>query len=261
MNFRIRVRLLPVLVLVSMLTFAVRMVDFYAGLEQIGEARAQEKTDAAPPPMPADAKKPGGVALPAIASAPKAGAAADAKGPDAVAAAADKAGGPNLPPTTAGKQGWKDATEDQYSCSDTQNQLNQDLAKRRDDLDRQSKDLAMKQALLTAGQHELDQKVAEMTSLRNQIQSMMGTLTEQEKARIQSLVKIYESMKPADAARIFNTLDTDVVLEVMGQMKEAKSALVLAAMDSARAKTITVMLAQQKRLPDVPADGAPAAGK
>jgi flagellar motility protein MotE (MotC chaperone) len=65
-------------------------------------------------------------------------------------------------------------------------------------------------------------------------------------------------MKPADAARIFDTLDMDVLIEVMGQMKEAKSAPVLAAMSSERAKAVTVLLAQQKKLPDTTsAAGAP----
>ncbi len=264
MKLNIRVRLLPVLVLVSLLSFAVRIGDFWTSIRHAGEAQAQEKVDAAPPPMPADAKKPGELPLPPIAGAPKDGAAkatdakidakTDAKSetkPDdkAMAAMAAKA---EANTNSGSKTSWKDASEEQYACSDTQEALNHDLAKRRDDLDKQARELATRQALLAAAQHELDQKVNEMTNLRNEIQGMMGTLSDQEKARIQSLVKIYENMKPDDAARIFDTLDTDVLIEVMGQMKEAKSALILAAMTSDRAKTVTVMLAQQKRLPTMP---------
>jgi flagellar motility protein MotE (MotC chaperone) len=267
MKLKVRVRLLPILVIVSMLSFMVRVGDFWVSLKHMGEAQAQEKVDATPPPLPADAKKAGEPPLPAIADAPKSDAAADVTAhADAAAKADDKTGSatPDAKELAAkaeansnvgSKTSWKDATEEQYACSDTQEQLNQDLVKRREDLDRQAKELATRQALLSAAKQELDQKVTEMTNLRNEIKGMMGTLSDQEKARIQSLVKIYENMKPDDAARIFNTLDMDVLIEVMGQMKEAKSALVLAAMNSDRAKAVTVLLAQQKKLPDMA--GAP----
>jgi hypothetical protein len=38
-------------------------------------------------------------------------------------------------------------------------------------------------------------------------------------------------------------------------MKEAKASPIIAAMNADRAKTVTVMLAQQKKLPDVPPVG------
>ena len=49
-----------------------------------------------------------------------------------------------------------------------------------------------------------------MAELRGKIESLLETQSEQEQARIKSLVKIYEGMKPKEAARIFDTLDLDV---------------------------------------------------
>src|SRR3546814_4430099 len=57
--------------------------------------------------------------------------------------------------------------------------------------------------------------------------------------QMQSLVKIYESMKPKDAARIFEELDMEVLLEVVERMKERKTAPILAEMNPERAKTVT----------------------
>ena len=59
-------------------------------------------------------------------------------------------------------------------------------------------------------------------------------------------------MKPDDAARIFNTLDMDVVMKVIGNMSERKSGPVIAAMNPERARQVTQLLAQQKRLPELP---------
>jgi flagellar motility protein MotE (MotC chaperone) len=51
-------------------------------------------------------------------------------------------------------------------------------------------------------------------------------------------------MKPKDAAIIFNDLQMPVLLQVMNRMKEAKAALVLAAMTPDRAREVTGELAK-----------------
>src|SRR3546814_19626533 len=63
-----------------------------------------------------------------------------------------------------------------------------------------------------------------------------------------SLVKIYESMKPKDAARIFEHLDMEVLLEVVERMKERKTAPILAELDPERASTVTLELAKLREL-------------
>ena len=85
--------------------------------------------------------------------------------------------------------------------------------------------------------------------MRSEVQDLLKQQNEEETARIASLVKIYEGMKAKDAARIFDTLDMDVLLEVMGKMSERKSAPILAAMNPERARSVTIMLAEQKALP------------
>jgi flagellar motility protein MotE (MotC chaperone) len=42
----------------------------------------------------------------------------------------------------------------------------------------------------------------------------------------------------------------------MGRMSERKSAPIIAAMDAERAQSLTIMLAEQKKLPDMPQDGS-----
>ena len=57
---------------------------------------------------------------------------------------------------------------------------------------------------------------------------------------------------PKDAARIFDTLDIDILVDVMANMSERKMSPILAAMNPERARTVTIMLAQQKQLPELP---------
>jgi flagellar motility protein MotE (MotC chaperone) len=58
-------------------------------------------------------------------------------------------------------------------------------------------------------------------------------------------------MKPKDAARILNTLETDILIAVMERMSERKSAPILAEMDSDRARQVTTLLAERKQLPNL----------
>ena len=95
-------------------------------------------------------------------------------------------------------------------------------------------------------------KYKELLKLRSEIEDLLGQQSEAEKARIDSLVKIYEGMKPKDAARIFDTLDLDVLVAVMSKMSERKLSPILAAMNPERARTVTIMLAEEKQLPELP---------
>ena len=52
-------------------------------------------------------------------------------------------------------------------------------------------------------------------------------------------MKLYEAMKPRDAATIFNDLEMPVLLQVVDRMKEAKAAPVLAAMQPDKARDLT----------------------
>ena len=56
-------------------------------------------------------------------------------------------------------------------------------------------------------------------------------------------MKLYETMKPRDAATIFNDLDMPVLLSVVDRMKDAKAAPVLAAMQPDKAREVTTKLA------------------
>ena len=66
---------------------------------------------------------------------------------------------------------------------------------------------------------------------------------QREEAAWQGLVKVYETMKPREAAAIFNDLAMPVLISVLDRMKETKAAAVLAAMAPDRARDVTTQLA------------------
>lgn len=124
----------------------------------------------------------------------------------------------------------------------------EDLAARREELDRREREMETRDALLQAAEKRIDEKVAELKALKAQIERLVVRYDEAEQAKLQSLVKIYESMKPKDAARIFGELEMDILLDVVERMREQKAAPILAKMDPTRAKAVTAELAQRRRL-------------
>lgn len=123
------------------------------------------------------------------------------------------------------------------------------LSGRRDQLDAREKTLSQKQAVLQATEQRIDQKIREMEKMRTELQSIVSQVTEQRLAEIENLVKIYEAMKPKEAARIFQALDMPILLGVLRQMKPARSAPILAEMDPEKAKEVTTALTRQYDLP------------
>ena len=81
----------------------------------------------------------------------------------------------------------------------------------------------------------------------------MGTPGAREKAQAEqfkSLVTMYETMKPKDAARIFDRLDLKILVEVSTQMNPRKMSEVLAQMTPEAAERLTVELANRASAPD-----------
>ncbi len=121
------------------------------------------------------------------------------------------------------------------------------------------RELSEREVLMQAAEQRVDEKIAKLQALEKSIQSAVKTQDdEQEDARLQSLTHMYEQMKPQDAARILDQLDVPVVVTMLSHMREMKAAPILATMDSAKAKAVTLALAEQHRAPAVaPAPQAP----
>lgn len=176
---------------------------------------------------------------------------ADDTKPDEAAAAEESGHGgsgeakkeePPAPPPT---DMYKDKTQP-FSAREVD--VLQKLSERREKLDNWEREVALREKVLEATEQRIDTKISEMKSLNDEIQKLLVAYKSEEDAKIRSLVKIYETMKPKDAARIFDQLDLDVLLMVVDRMSERKVAPVLAAMSPDKAKEVTQQLADQQKL-------------
>jgi flagellar motility protein MotE (MotC chaperone) len=138
--------------------------------------------------------------------------------------------------------------------NDIELEILQSLAKRRNEIESWSKEVKTKEALLKAAEMKIDNKLAKLQDLQAQVNKLLASYNEKEDIKINSLVKIYENMKSKDAAKIFNGLDNEILLQVIDRMKQAKSAPIMAQMDPGKVTEITMEYANQKTLPPVPKD-------
>jgi len=252
-------RLIPITVTMLTLLFAMKVNDLYIGSRQLREfygirdaaAEAPKETKKETPKKEStdDSKeaKPEDhgdtKAVDPTAETPEDKSAADKK----------DANDPNNPQTFGtGKSKVKDieamkAREAIPRFTQNEVDLLQNLSKRREELDQREKDLDLKMRVLDASEKQINNKISEMKTLQTELQKVLTMYDEKQNTQIKSLVKIYENMKPGDAANIFNEMQMAILLEVIDKMSERKVAPVLAAMDPKKARDVTQELAAMRK--------------
>ena len=249
-----QIRLLPVTIFVAGLMLTVRLTDIWKDITalplptvSVNESEAQQ------PPQPGGRKRgqqraqPNGEAPPATTAAaapasPSAGAPSTTTGAPG-AAPAPVSSAVNPPPAVPSS-----TPSEGEPPTFTQNELDvlQKLAERREALDARERDLSLRENLVKAAEARIDKKIGEMKALQSSVESMLKQVDEQDDGKMKSLVKIYETMKPKDAAKIFEQLDMPILLAVIQRMKEAKIAPIMEVMDPMKAKTITDAMAYRR---------------
>ena len=218
-----RIRFLPITIFAATLMLTVKIGDIWQGFDgilngtvSIAAAKAQQKAvkkPAAAPQQPDQAKE-----VPAV---------------DA--------------PESPGESSL--IRDDPTLLTQAEIDLLQQLAERRETLEAREKEMEMRSGLLQAAESRIDKKVAELKKFQITISKLIKTYEGQQENKMKSLVKIYENMKPKDAAKIFENLEIDTLLMVAERMKERKLAPIMAKMDPARATEITIELARNRDLP------------
>ena len=154
-----------------------------------------------------------------------------------------------LTPTKRPSQGWRDAIDVDIGGSATKKAITQDLVARSAELDKRQKDLELREAILKAASESLETKYENLKMLEAQLNGAEQEGDAAHQTQIERLVKIYEGMKPKDAARLFDGQDMDLLVDVMSQMSERKLSPIMAAMNPDRARTLTVMLSEATPVP------------
>jgi flagellar motility protein MotE (MotC chaperone) len=141
--------------------------------------------------------------------------------------------------------GWFDPA----MVTDAELQILQNLSERRKQIEKRESEAAMRAGLLKATEARIDAKITKLRKIQDVIEKLLVKHNKQTDSRMKRLVKIYENMKPKDAARIFEQMDMAILLDVMERMREVKAAPIMAHMSPVKAKTVTTAMAQRRALP------------
>ena len=237
MKWLAKVRFLPLTIFFATLMLTVKISDIWDGVDglmslaiNVSEARAQ-KEEQKPAAKVDEEKKTGGELPQAQGKMPSEG-----KG-----SGDDQQDG----------QVARLVRDDPTMLTPAEIDILQQLAVRREQIDAREREMDMRSGLLDAAEERIEKKIAELQNLRLTIDSLIKKFDAQQDAKLKSLVKIYENMKPKDAARIFEDLEMDTLLEMSERMKERKLAPIIAKMSPEKAREVTVELRRLRNLPKV----------
>jgi flagellar motility protein MotE (MotC chaperone) len=170
-------------------------------------------------------------------------------GMEPLAVAPAQASSPAQPPAAPASAVPAPMAEEPSPEQRAERALREGLRARRIELEGREQALAARELVLAAAERRLTQRIEEMAALQQRLQSADQALGAREEAGWRQMVKLYEGMRPRDAAAIFDDLEMPVLVQLVDRMREAKAAPVLGAMKPDRARLLTAELARHRARP------------
>ena len=72
-----------------------------------------------------------------------------------------------------------------------------------------------------------EKKLTELEEYRAKISAMLQDRIKSDDGKVETLVQVYTNMKPSQAAKIFETMDEDLVIDILSRMKKKSAAEIL----------------------------------
>ncbi|MEK2689009.1 MotE family protein [Bdellovibrio sp. GT3] len=123
------------------------------------------------------------------------------------------------------------------------------LTDRKKELDAREEELNRQESELQAQKVELDKRLKELEDMRGKISSMLEDRVKADDQKVDTLVQMYTNMKPPQAAKVFETMDEDLVVEILGRMKKKNAADIMNLLKPEKAQIISEKYAGYKRAP------------
>jgi flagellar motility protein MotE (MotC chaperone) len=131
------------------------------------------------------------------------------------------------------------------SVSPAERAILERLQSRRQELDARAREIDIRESLLKAAEKRIEGRVDELKGVEAGIKTATDQKTDADAARFKGIVTMYESMKPKDAAKIFDRLEMPVLFEIASQIAPRKMSDILGLMQPEAAERLTVELARR----------------
>jgi len=162
-------------------------------------------------------------------------------------------------PNEAGKQGAPKPTapetktsgvvyhpeENQNTVSPSERAILERLQSRRQELEQRAREIDIRESLLKAAEKRIETKVEELKASEQRAAAEKDQTAEAENARFKGLVTTYESMKPKDAAKVFDRLEMGVLIEIAAKIAPRKMSDIMGQMSPEAAERLTIELVRR----------------
>lgn len=135
--------------------------------------------------------------------------------------------------------------------TDTEVQLLLELDQQRVELERRAQALELREKLVDLMEQRLNGRVGELQQLKADLEKLLTSVSGKDSKELDQLAAIYGAMKPAAAAVVLNRLDNTIVLDIFTRMPPKKSGKLMEAIDPAKARFISQMMAARTPPPVV----------
>lgn len=125
------------------------------------------------------------------------------------------------------------------ACNQTEIQLIENLKSRKQILNEWIQNAEQRELTLKNLEQKIQEKIQLLKGLEVKIEKSLDLYSDQKSKDIKNLVKVYENMKPQEAARIFNDLELADLMIILHSMKTNKVSSILANMNPNKARIIT----------------------
>lgn len=137
---------------------------------------------------------------------------------------------------------------DPLNMSPDQYKALQGLVHQEDKFAARVQELPEKEQVLKALIAKLDEKRQELDLAKKELEQIINKIDEQDNANVKRLVKIAETMKPAEAAQILEGVDFPILLEIMEMMQERKASAIITAMGAEKGSYLISALAKRRKI-------------
>lgn len=121
------------------------------------------------------------------------------------------------------------------------------LSERKRELDLREAELNKLEEELQRQKVELEERLKKLEAMRSQIAQTLKARVDNDQTKVTKLVEVYSGMKPQQAAKVLETINEDLAIQVLDQMKKKSAADILNVMDAKKAQRLSEMLAGYKR--------------
>ena len=120
------------------------------------------------------------------------------------------------------------------------------LQSRRQELEARAREIDIRESLLKAAEKRIEAQGRGIEGGRSRgSRRATEQKTEAEAARFKGIITMYESMKPKDAAKVFDRLEMPVLFEIASQIAPRKMSDILGLMSPEAAERLTIEMARR----------------